>query len=337
MDTLMEVLESFGDLKNQTIIDNIIIAWSKINSPLYKNIGCSISGGSDSDIMLDIVHKCDKDKKVRYFWFDTGLEYQATKDHLKYLEKRYDIKIEKERAIKSIPLSCKQFGQPFISKNVSYHIESLQKKGFDWKDYDYGYMLDNYGKDIAQWWCNEKQYESYQISYNKYLKEFLMMNPPKFKISSKCCKFAKKDLSDNICKSHNLDMMIIGVRKSEGGLRATSYKSCFDDGGKDKNYARYRPLFWYLDSDKIDYENNQNIVHSDCYKKYGFKRTGCACCPYGHANQELFKELEILRKYEKNLYTAVNNVFKDSYEYTRKYYEFRKEMELKEKGKRRLF
>ena len=36
--------------------------------------------------MLDIVWRCDKDNKVDYVWFDTGLEYQATKDHLKYLE-----------------------------------------------------------------------------------------------------------------------------------------------------------------------------------------------------------------------------------------------------------
>ena len=40
------------------------MAWSKINNSKYKNILCSISGGSDSDVMLDIVWRCDKDNKV---------------------------------------------------------------------------------------------------------------------------------------------------------------------------------------------------------------------------------------------------------------------------------
>ena len=85
-ESIEELLESCP--KNQTIGDNLVRAWSKINSRKYKNILCSISGGSDSDVMLDIVWRCDKDNKVTYVWFDTGLEYQATKEHLQYLEEK---------------------------------------------------------------------------------------------------------------------------------------------------------------------------------------------------------------------------------------------------------
>lgn len=101
---------------NSVIGDNLIRAWSKINNPKYNRILCSISGGSDSDVMLDIVWRCDKDDKVDYVCFDTGLEYQATKEHLDYLEEKYNIKILRYKAIKPIPLSCKQYGQPFLSK-----------------------------------------------------------------------------------------------------------------------------------------------------------------------------------------------------------------------------
>ena len=76
---------------NSIIGDNLIRAWSKINSSKYLYILCSISGGSDSDDMLDIVYRCDKSNKVKYVWFDTGLEYSATKEHLEYLENKYDI------------------------------------------------------------------------------------------------------------------------------------------------------------------------------------------------------------------------------------------------------
>ena len=110
--TLDELLNTCP--RNQIIGDNLVRAWSKINSPKYQKIVCSISGGSDSDVMLDIVWRCDKDNKVDYVWFDTGLEYQATKEHLKYLEDKYNIKIKPYKAIKPIPLSCKQYGQPFI-------------------------------------------------------------------------------------------------------------------------------------------------------------------------------------------------------------------------------
>ena len=39
--------------------------------------------------MLDILSKVDTEHKVIYVWFDTGIEYQATKNHLNYLEEKY--------------------------------------------------------------------------------------------------------------------------------------------------------------------------------------------------------------------------------------------------------
>ena len=55
---LGELLETCP--RNQIIGDNLVRAWSKINSVKYKKIVCAISGGSDSDVMLDIVWRCDK-------------------------------------------------------------------------------------------------------------------------------------------------------------------------------------------------------------------------------------------------------------------------------------
>ena len=72
-----------------------------------------------------------------------------------------------------------------------------------------------------------------------------------------------------------------------------------------------------------------DITHSDCYTKYGFTRTGCVGCPY---NKNLFEDLEVTKKYEPNLYKACNKVFKDTYEYTKKYREFCKEMKAKQKS-----
>lgn len=326
---LWEFLDTNDDI---TIVDSFVKANSVINSPLYETILCSISGGSDSDVMLDLIHRVDLNKKVKYVWFNTGLEYQATKDHLKYLEGKYNIEIIRERAVKPIPLTCKEYGQPFLSKHVSEMIYRLQRHGFKWEDKPLDELLKEYPKckSALEWWTNSKiikanNHSMFNINYNRYLKEFMIANPPSFKISSKCCNYAKKDVSKQLIKKFNADLMIIGLRRYEGGIRATRYANCYSI--KENNIDDYRPLFWYKDNTKERYEIKFKIKHSACYTKYGFRRTGCCCCPYG---RELEDELEIVRIYEPNLYKAVCTVFKDSYEYTRKYREFVQLMKLKE-------
>ena len=87
----------------ETCRDNIVIsdmftkADQVINKMEHNNIACFVSGGADSDIMIDAIRKVDYDKKVKFVWFNTGLEYQATKSHLEYLENRYDVEIIRER------------------------------------------------------------------------------------------------------------------------------------------------------------------------------------------------------------------------------------------------
>ena len=326
------------------IVDSFAKADSVINNPRYKSILCSVSGGSDSDIMLDLIYRVDISKKVKYIWFNTGIEYQATKDHLDYLEEKYDIEIIRERAIKPIPITCREYGQPFLNKFVSEQISRLQKHNFKWEDRSYNELVKMYPKckSAIKWFCNQYTKENnfekvsrFDIGYNKYLREFLIANPPNFRISSKCCYFAKKNVSKNLEKEYNADLQIVGVRQAEGGIRSTAYKNCYSIN--DKKVDTYRPIFWYKENTKERYEKKFNIIHSDCYKKYGFKRTGCCCCPYG---RDLEEELKIINIYEPMLYRAVCNIFKDSYEYTRKYIEFVAKMKQQDeqiKGQRNIY
>lgn len=233
---VFNILESCP--KNKTIIDSIIKAYSKINSPVNKKIICSVSGGSDSDIMLDICTKCDIDNKIDYVWFDTGLEYKATKEHLKYLEDKYGIEIQTYKAIKPIPVSCQKYGQPFMSKKISDMMERLQKHNFQWEDEPFDVLIKKYPKckSALRWWCNEWGGSSkFNISNNKYLKEFIIENPPWFKISPRCCEYAKKNVVHNCIKEGEYDLNIYGVRKFERGARSHIYKNCFtskSDSGK---------------------------------------------------------------------------------------------------------
>lgn len=310
------------NINNVKIIKYLLTTATKCE--LYNNISVSVSGGSDSDILVDMFTKYDKDKKVKYVFFDTGLEYQATKDHLDYLEKKYDIVIERRRAIKSIPASCKQHGQPFLSKYVSDMMFRLQKHNFEWEDEDFNTLYKKYPKCKGglKWWCNENGDSNiFNISRNKWLKEFIIENHPNFMISNKCCTYAKKNVAHKFNKENNTDLKVTGVRKAEGGIRATSYKNCFTK--KDDTYDEYRPIFFFSDSDKQEYKDLFNIKYSDCYEVWGMKRTGCVGCPYG---KDIQGELDAMEKFEPKLSKAVNYVFKDSYEYTAKYKEFVRKM-----------
>ena len=325
-ESLTELLSNCPD--NKVVGESFIKAWTTINDKKYKKILCCISGGADSDVMLDISWRVDKDNKIEYVWFDTGMEYQATKDHLKCLEEKYNITIKSYKAIKSIPTSCRLYGQPFLSKMVSEMLLRLQKHNFKFEDKPCDVLLKEYPKckSAVEWWCNAKPSAAHNISNNKWLKEFLIKYPPKFKISNICCKYAKKDVAHKVISENNYSLNIIGVRKAEGGARAKAYKSCFDDNGT--SCDNYRPLFWYKDKDKEEYEKYYNIEHSKCYSEYGLKRTGCAGCPFG---RDFEYELSVIDKYEPKFYKAVNNIFKDAYEYTRKYKAFYKEKNEEEK------
>lgn len=322
--------------KNEVILNSLIKSWNKINSPLYDKIFCSVSGGGDSDLILDICYRCDKDNKVTYGWFDTGVELQATKDHLTYLENKYKIHIKRIKPIKSIPQSCKEYGQPFLSKFVSENIYALQKREFNFQNHSVEEMI-KMGIPIsyAKWWNNKGARiltSQFNIARNKWLKEFLIKYPPNFKISSKCCDYAKKQVSYKYLKKEQIQLNVTGIRKAEGGIRALKYSSCFLEETT-HGYALFMPIFWYKDSDKQESEKAFNITHSKCYTTYGFKRTGCVGCPY---NKQVFEDNKQTGKYEPNMYKAANFIFKDSYEYTKKYREFCKEMNEKQRKEKML-
>lgn len=308
--------------------NNLVLfdSYTKAKSVLekYNSVCVSVSGGKDSDLCVDIVSRLDKEKKARYIWFNTGLEYQATKDHLVYLEKRYGITIERIPAIKPIPLSCKEYGVPFLSKYVSEMLYRLQEHSFQFEDEDLTTLENRYSNCLGslKWWTNDRDvtdygYSQFNISYNKFLKEFMLVNPPDFSISSKCCKYAKKDVAHKFAKENSIGLMVTGIRKAEGGIRSSKYKGCFDaDNGN------YRPLFRYTNADEKAYDELFGIKHSDCYEQWGFTRTGCVGCPYNKKFYE--EEEEVIQEKEPKMYKAIQNIFGKSYEYTRRYRRFQK-------------
>ena len=316
----LEIMDAIGKCRQQ-IID-------------HETVFAAISGGADSDILMDMIIRCGGKEKTTVGFFNTGLEYEATKKQIKFLQEKYGVKIEVIPPIKPIPLCVHEYGVPFWSKQVSDMIERLQKHGFQWEDEPFDVLLQKYPKckSALRWWCNDwgsgEKISNFDIAYVRYLKEFLIAHPPQFRISNKCCHYAKKEPAKKYAKNHYCDLNCTGVRQAEGGSRATRYKTCYTASFGDSP-DQYRPLFWLSDADKKEYDEHYGITHSDCYEVWGMKRTGCAGCPFGRRYEE---ELAMAEKYEPNFYKAMLKVFGQSYEYRRRFESFREKMREKERA-----
>lgn len=326
--SMSELLALFPN--SATILDAAIKTEDHITHQAQQGgkIMVSVSGGSDSDIMLDLFERIGyPDGLVYYAWFDTGMEYQATKRHLLYLEQRYGITIHRHRPKLTVAQACKRFGVPLLSKQDSSRIGLLQKHDFEFS----AECKNGYRTDQNYWNGNG----NLSVAHMMGLRDFLVANPPKFQVSDKCCAYAKKKPARETVKKIGATLECIGIRKSEGGVRSVVLKSCFTDG-KNGRVDTFRPIFWFTDSDKAEYEKFCEIRHSDCYTKWGFKRTGCACCPFGSRFEE---ELEAVRREEPALYNLANKVFGQSYEYTRRYRRFKESLkrERRRRGQIDLF
>ena len=295
----------------------------------------SVSGGADSDVMLDMVERTRTvaDCRVTYVWLDTGLEWRATRAHIGDLESRYGISIERRRAEVTIPVSCRRHGVPFLSKYVSEMFRCLQSIGFEWEDEPYETLLSRYGAQTSalKWWTNAWTRTAepgwYDIGHTRWLKEFVIDHPPDFAISAKCCTHAKKRPSRAIEREVGADVLMLGVRRAEGGVRA-AHKTCFDKG---HGIDTYRPLFWLSDSDRGWYAARFGVTHSDCYERWGFSRTGCVGCPL---NARCATDLEMAERFELNMVRAARRVFGASYDYGQEFADYRDFMRC---GMRRLF
>lgn len=201
----------------------------------------------------------------------------------------------------------------------------LQNHGFQWEDEPFEVLCERYPgcQSALQWWCNKNGVDGrpspYNISRVKGLKEYIVQNPPTFRISNKCCHYAKKMPVKKYKDGIECDLNCVGLRRAEGGVRQTRYSSCFTSSVS-LDPDEFRPIFWLTDKDKEDYEKHFGISHSDCYEVWGMKRTGCAGCPYA---QNFEEELKLAKQYEPKFYKAMVSIFGESYEYTRNFLKFR--------------
>lgn len=310
----------------------------------YPRAICSYSGGSDSDILLHLIESVRRLldlPPVAYAFFNTGLEMEATKRHVREMAELYGVAIEERRPKKSIVLATREYGVPVLSKIMSAAMESWQRKGVPLsvkEEYDaapdkpakFSELTERYPrcKSVLTWLlsCNSagepRPGIQLGIDSSRYFYDFLKENPPQFKVSASCCDWCKKKVAHDMQKGY--EMIITGERRDEGGLRSVPRSGdangsmCFAETSSGQ--YRLRPLYYVSDADKQWYKDYYGLRYSDAYEVYGFKRTGCCGCSISARATD---DLEKLRPYEPNLVKAAYNVFGDSYRYRQQYNEYK--------------
>lgn len=311
---------------------------------------CSYSGGSDSDIMIDLIERT-RDifslPPIKYVFFNTGLEMRATKDHVMATAAKYGVEIDEVRPNVNIVKAVREHGIPFVSKIMSAGLEGWQKKGiplsisdeYEWaadKPAKRQELRDRYPKceSVINFLCccnsagDPRPNIQLVINSSKYMRDFISVCPPDFRISAKCCDYCKKQTAHRVQKGY--DMIITGERRDEGGMRSVPRKDnttlCF--GETVSGQFRLRPLYYVSDTDKSWYKDYYNIRYSDAYEVYGLTRTGCCGCPISY---KAIDDLEKIRPYEPNLVKAAWNIFGKSYEYRARYNQYKAHRMMAEK------
>lgn len=309
---------------------------------------CSYSGGADSDILIDLIESTRKLfalPPVKYVFFNTGLEMQATKDHVRAVAEKYGVTIEEHRPKVNIVNATRQHGIPFVSKIMSSGLSEWQKKEIPLsiaREYEEAEDKPAKRQELRERFpkcesvinflccCNSagepRPNIQLVINSSKYMRDFIAEFPPDFQISAKCCDYCKKQLAHRVQKGY--DMIITGERRAEGGTRSVPRKDntslCFTETSNGQ--YRLRPLYYVTDADKAWYKDHYGIRYSDAYEIYGLTRTGCCGCPISHKAVE---DLELIRPYEPNVVQAAWNIFGASYRYRQKYNAYK---ECRKKG-----
>lgn len=316
----------------------------------HPNAICSYSGGSDSDIMIDLIERTRDAFKlppVKYVFFNTGLEMQAIKKHVKNTVEKYGVEINEARPSVNIVQATRKYGIPFVSKIMSAGLSDWQKKEIPLsiaEEYDQAEDKSAKRKELKERYpkcesvinflccCNSagepRPNIQLVINSSKYMRDFIAEYPPEFKISAKCCDYCKKQVAHKVQK--NYEMVITGERRDEGGMRSVPRKDntalCFTETSSGQ--FRLRPLYYVSDKDKEWYKEHYGIRYSDAYEVYGLTRTGCCGCPISY---KAVDDLEKIRPYEPNVVKAAWNIFGKSYEYRKKYNEYKEKRRESEK------
>lgn len=280
---------------------------------LENNAYISFSGGKDSTVLHYLIDIALPNNRIPRVFINTGIEYADIVNYVKELAEKDDrfIILKPTQAIKPM---LEQYGYPFKSKQHSHNL--------------------------AIYWRN-KDKEEYNLSLKRYLgiiesntlfrcpKSLEYQFTPTFNIkcSDNCCLKMKKEPVKNWEKENNKTIVLTGMRKQEGGQRA-SIKGCIITD-KAKNVVKFHPLLVVSEEWENEFVKLHNIKLCKLYyPPFNFKRTGCKGCPFALDLQE---QLDVMEQYLPNEKKQCERIWEPVYkEYRRIGYRLKKEGDHKQ-------
>ena len=207
------------------------------------------------------------------------------------------------------------------------------------ENFGYPFKSKQHSHNLAIYWRNKDKKE-FNLSLKRYLgiiesnTLFRCPNQLKYqftksfnlKCSDMCCMKMKKEPVKKWQKENNRNIALTGMRKEEGGQRA-SLKGCVITD-KSNNVVKFHPLLVVNDNFENWFIQKNNIKLCKLYyEPFNFKRTGCKGCPFALDLQE---QLTIMETYLPNERKQCEMIWEPVYkEYRRLDYRLKKDEQMK--------
>jgi len=316
--TIKTMGEIFNNLEDEYLKLKILSSLSRFRKGYDKsdvNMVLSFSGGKDSTVVLYLALLAEElgfipKNNIDYVFADTKVEYDATYEFVKYIDKEV-VQITYLTPRISFVGTLGKYGKPALSKVKSNCLSTwINNKDNNNRESLYRSKQILYSNFTHKKRNGEiKNINSHSKIANKHI-HFLHDNL-EYKISSKCCDIVKKEPFANYYIKHNTNVYFTGIRMEEGGVRSLTYTSCTSVKHiKNKVMYHIMPIYDWTTSDMESFIKLFNIPLSKCYTEYGLNRTGCIGCPYA---KNIDENLKVLWKFEPKKYKFVMSLFQDVY------------------------
>lgn len=333
-------LEKPNNIKIKEVIENIKMV---MDSDEYDKVLVWLTGKPESTVLFHLCNMLDKERKCEYVYFHTETTLGADMEHMEYLSDKYGQEIVIEDIKGVVRDTCKRFGVPFLGMVVSYNIARLQEMDFKWENEPFEVLCDKYlevvdkpsnkntfelnGKyykgsyGALRWWCNQYDSKAYNINKYSYLKEFIMDNPPDFKISDKCCKEVIKKPVHKYATKNEFDIVLYDSIDIKGSIKSKRSNQFIKANFINKKYDQYMPLFNLSESDIMECKKFYGLKFSDSFEVYHNRGGICVGCPYG-GHYGITEDMRMAERFAQGPGIWAKKVFEKSYQYTNEYTEY---------------
>lgn len=261
----------------------------------------SFSGGKDSTVILSLVKLCQELGTVGDIpavFCNTGIELGVTLDFVAFTGDCFYNDMCIIRPKKSFAEVLKTAGKPLRSKLKSHNLHQ--------------YHCGTRTEPLLLALLDKEKHGRTALADRDmhFLHDRFPITP-----SEKCCDFLKKEPFALFNRENGMKGTLLGIRLVEGGVRSITAVNRDRDGHictavKSNGFIQKYPLIDWTDEDIDEYIESFDVPLSKAYTDFGFKRTGCAFCPFA---KNIQMDLKHLYDNEPKKYAAALFWLKDVY------------------------